>query len=63
MIDSVAHTWPLRQGNRRGESTLANRLLRIRHPTPHRDAAFDLAAEIAERSLCDDGNFGNRGHA
>ena len=63
VLDGVANYRPRQQRLRRSESTLADRLLRIRHTAPHRNATFDGAAEIAERRMRESGNFGNRGHA
>ena len=63
MIDGVAHTRPRHERRRRGESTLAYGLLRVRHTTPNRDAAFGGAAKIADGCVRESRNFGNRGHA
>jgi hypothetical protein len=63
VLDGVSHTRPRQQRSRRGESPLADGLLRVRHPTPHRDPAFDGAAKIANRCARESRNFGNRGHA
>ena len=63
MLDGVTHTRPRHERCRRGESTLANGLLCVRHTTPYRDPAFDGAANIADRRVRERRNFGNRGHA
>jgi hypothetical protein len=63
MLDGVAHTRPRRKRRRRGESTLADGLLRVRHAPPHRDATLDGAAKITEPCMRESRNFGNRGHA
>jgi hypothetical protein len=63
VLDSVAHTRPRQQRRRRGESTLADGLLRVRHTAPHRDAAFGGTTKITNRGVRKSRNFGNRGHA
>jgi hypothetical protein len=63
VLDGVAHTRPRHKRRRRGESTLADGLLCIRHAAPHRHAACDGAAKITDRGVGESKNFGNRGHA
>ena len=63
MLDGVTHTRPRRERCRRGEPTLANGLLCVRHTTQYRDITLDGAANIADRRVRERRNFGNRGHA
>ena len=51
VLDGVAHTRPRQQRRGRGETTLADRLLGVRHPAPDRDAALDGAAQIARHAV------------
>jgi hypothetical protein len=63
VLDGVTHAGPRQQRLRRGESTLADGLLRVLHTAPYRDPAFDGAAKITARRMRESRNFGYRGHA